>query len=307
MSNLRKLPDFTQLDLFSAEFTDITTRVMQDVMWRPFFALSNKPRLKPIVYSNDSVKIEIVGSVEGMATIFDADVLMWFISQIVEAKDRGEPPSPQIDFYPYDCLRGIRRDTGGRQYELLMKSLRRLHGTVVRTTIRRRDQISLSRSETQTLEAGFHWIESYGIHREMEKGKEVVKGATVVIPSWIYKSVINRKNVLTIDDDYFLMKGGLERVLYLIARKHVGRQKCYSLSMRQLHKKTGSERSFNKFSHDIRKLVERNGLPEYYMMLSPKYYKVMCEGHSIELPKYLWEQEAVTFWNREKLDFSTLP
>ena len=40
MSSLRKLPNYTQLDLFYADFSDIAIRALQDVMERPFFFLS---------------------------------------------------------------------------------------------------------------------------------------------------------------------------------------------------------------------------------------------------------------------------
>jgi len=307
MNNLRKLPDYTQLDLFSAEFGDIATRMVQDVMWRPFFALGKKPRFKPIKYKNDEVEIKIFGTTEyGIATIFDEDILMWLVSQIVEKRDKGEPISPKISFTPYECLQGMRRNTGGRQYELLKDGLKRLHTTSIETTIRRRDQVSLADGETRVLETGFHWLEAYGFNLVEHKGKEVVKGITVVLPNWLYQAAMKQNQVLTYHEDYLLMTSGYDRALYKIARKHTGRQKHYSLSMQQLYEKTGSDDRFSNFAGRIRERVEINGLPDYYMMLSPKYYKVMCEGHSIELPKYLWEQEAVTFWNREKLDFNTL-
>lgn len=309
MSNLRKLPDFTQLDLFSVEFTDIATRMVQDVMWRPFFALGKKPRFEPIVYKTDNTEIMIMGAKpDGIATIFDEDILMYLISLVVEAQDRGEPTSPQISFEPYTCLQGIRRDTGGTEYRLLIDGLRRLHSTTIRTTIRKKEQVSLADGRgRQVLETGFHWIEGYTVNRVQYKDREVVKGITVVLSNWLYQAAIKPKEVLTIDADYLSLTSGYDRVLYKIARKHTGRQKYYSLSMRQLYEKSGSQDRFSNFSNRIRERVGLNRLPEYYMMLSPKYYKVMCEGHSMELPKHLWEQEAVTFWNREKLDFNTLP
>jgi len=301
-SNLRKLPDFTQLDLFAADFTDIATRMLQDVMWRPFFALSNKPRFEPIVYSSENVEIMIVGSKPfGIATVFDADILMWLISQVVEAKDKGEVPSPQVDFKPYDCLRGIRRDTGGRQYKLLMNALRRLHSTTVVTSIRKRDQTSLSKADTHILEAGFHWVEAYGVHRKEHNGKETIDGITAVLPNWIYRAVTNQKNVLTFDEDYLLLKSGLDRAFYMIARKHVGRQKYYSLTMEQLHEKTGSEMIFSHFCREARKRLQLNGLPEYFMMLSPKGCSTLSLGNNTKLQPHHTDPEVITFWNQKHL------
>jgi len=302
MSNLRKLPDFAQLDLFPVQFTDIAPRMVQDVMWRPFFALGKKPRFKSIVYKTEHAEIKISGNAEyGMATIFDEDILMWLVSQVVEAKDRGEPTSPQISFEPYKCLQGIRRETGGRQYKLLKDGLKRLHSTTIETTIRRHDQTSLADGKKRKLEAGFHWIEAYGFNITEHRGKEVVKGITVVLPNWLYQASIRQKGVLTINEDYLLLTSGFDRVLYKIARKHTGKQKFYSLSMQQLHEKTGSEQRFSDFTIKIRQAVEQNGLPEYYMMLSPKGCKTLALNNRIGLAEVHWNQEVVTFWNQEYL------
>lgn len=301
MSNLRKLSDFTQLDLFTPDFSDISTRMLQDMMWRPFFALGKKPRHKPIEYKTDNVSVKIVGSGYGLATIWDADILMWIISQIVERLDKGEQPSPQVHFTPYECLQAIRRGTGGSQYLQVINALQRLHGTIVETTIRKPDQVSLTKSEVRRLKAGFHLLEAYGVQYTEDRGKEQVKGITVVLSNWLYKGVINRRNVLTINDDYFLLKGGLERVLYLLARKHTGKQKHYSASMRELYEKTGSEQPFHTFCRAVRKCVELNRLPEYFMMLSPKGCRTHCPGHSTELIEAHWNQEVITFWNQEYL------
>ena len=301
-TSLRKLPDFTQLDLFTAEYSDIAPRMLQDLMWRPFFALGKSPRSKPIIYKNDNVQIKISGIAEyGIATIWDADILTYITSLIVEARDKGEPTSPQVYFTPYDCLKGTRRDTGGSQYERVVNAIKRLTGTLIETNIRQPDQISLSKTEQKRLEVGFHWLEAYGVQHVKHNGKEAVKGITAVVPNWLYRAVINPRNILTINEDYFLITSGLNRMLYLIARKHVGRQKYYSASMRELYEKTGSEQRFSDFTRDVRRHVEANTLPEYYMMLSPKGCKTHRPRHSMELEPHHVELEVVTFWNQEWL------
>lgn len=287
-SNLRKLPDFTQLDLFSAEYTDIATRMLQDVMWRPFFALGKRPRFEPIVYQAKDVEIMITGAKpDGIATIWDADILMWVISQVIEARDRGEETSQQIYFTPYDCLRGIYRRTSGYEYQQVMKAIRRLHGTTVRTNIRKSDDMPLSPSDRNRLEVGFHWLESYGIQYVERNGKKIPQGVTAILPNWLYRAVIRQRNVLTIDDRYFSIKGGIERVLYLIARKHVGMQQAWGATMKELYRKTGSDAPFKNFAITVRKLVERDSLPEYALTL-----------HRNEQG-----EEVVTFWKRSYLDY----
>jgi hypothetical protein len=55
----------------------------------------------------------------GIATIWDADVLIWAASQIVEARDAGLRPSRLIRATPYEILRFIGRGTSLRDYQRL--------------------------------------------------------------------------------------------------------------------------------------------------------------------------------------------
>ncbi len=56
----------------------------------PFFSLSKSHRIRPIDFAtgNVSIRVEAVPD-HGMATIWDADILIWAASQIVEARDAG--------------------------------------------------------------------------------------------------------------------------------------------------------------------------------------------------------------------------
>jgi len=282
-SSLRKLPDYTQLDLFHADFDNIAMRALREVMERPFFALSNKPRSKPIIYKTSGAEVTISGGEPyGIATIYDHDILMWLVSQIVEAKDRGEETSPQLYFTPYDCLRGIQRRTGGSEYQLLAKSIQRLANTHIMTDIRKKDQIPLSLKERERLKIGFHWLESYGIQSIEKRGRETPQGITVVVPRWLYNGAVKHNRILTIDDRYFRLKGGLERVLYLIARKHCGNQKeGFVISMEKLYQKTGSESLLKVFASRIRKIAKEAPLPEYAMTV----YKGKYGGENVQFFK----------------------
>ena len=84
----RRLPpkgDF-QPHLFSANFADIPIRDQRDTMERPFFSLSKKPRLTPIEYRVGDIWVEVTANPKfGMATIWDADILIWAATQITEA------------------------------------------------------------------------------------------------------------------------------------------------------------------------------------------------------------------------------
>ena len=76
----------------------------------PFFSLSKSHRTAPIdfVAGDVSIRVEAVPD-HGMATIWDADILIWAASQIVEARDKGLRTSRLMAATPYEILNFIGR------------------------------------------------------------------------------------------------------------------------------------------------------------------------------------------------------
>ena len=125
------------LDPFEALGGTVAPRDQRDLMERPFFSLAKAKRVKPILYKTGNTEVQVYAVPEhGMATIWDADVLIWAASHLVEAADRGLPTSRFFRFTPYQLLTAIGRATGNRDYTLLRGALSRLQSTVIRTTIR---------------------------------------------------------------------------------------------------------------------------------------------------------------------------
>ena len=243
-----------QPDLFVATFADIPIRDQQDTMERPFFSLAKKPRLTPIKYQVGEVRVEVTANPNfGMATIWDADVLIWACTQLTEAIDRGQEPNRKIKFHHHNLLKAVRRSSSCRDYARLRAALERLTHTAVRTNIR---------SGATKKHASFHWLESWT--ESIDETAKETQGMTLTLPDWLYQGVIQKGGVLTIHEDYFLLTGGIERWLYRVARKHAGRQpQGWSFTMRQLYEKSGSLARFSDFALDIRKVAEQDTLPEY--------------------------------------------
>ena len=94
MSPPRPRHEREQLDLFRALPGGLAPRDAQDLMAYPFFSLAKSKRLAPIAFKAGPVVIRVEAVPEhGMATIWDADVLIWAASQIVEARDAGLRPT----------------------------------------------------------------------------------------------------------------------------------------------------------------------------------------------------------------------
>ena len=105
----------SQLDLFIALPSDIPVRDQQDVMERPFFSLSKSKRTVPIEYHVGDNYIRVTANdAYGMATIWDADILIWAASQITEALNKRLKTSRFFHLAAYDLLTFIRRGTSGR-------------------------------------------------------------------------------------------------------------------------------------------------------------------------------------------------
>jgi plasmid replication initiation protein len=247
-----------QPDLFAANFADIPIRDQRDTMERPFFSLAKTPRFTPIEYHVGDVRVEVSANPKfGMATIWDADILIWAATQVTEARDRGLAPSRVIQFHPHNLLKSIRRPTGGEHYQRLRAALDRLTHTAVRTNIR---------VQGKKKTASFHWLESWTEVIDETTGETT--GMTLTLPDWLFDGIVMKGGVLTIHEDYFLLTGGIERWLYRVARKHAGQQEGgWQFTMRQLYEKSGSSSRFSDFAIDVRKVVAMNSLPEYTGMI----------------------------------------
>jgi Replication initiator protein A len=94
-------PPDSQFDLFVPYLSDFPLRDQRETMERPFFSLAKRKRLKPIDYVSPDSKIwvKVAGHQDyGMATIWDADVLIWAASALMELREKGV--NDLLDFPP---------------------------------------------------------------------------------------------------------------------------------------------------------------------------------------------------------------
>lgn len=249
-------------DFFVADLIDYAPKDHTDMMERPFFSIAKRKRLKPIEYTNSDglVFVRVTPNPDhGIATIWDADILIYCISKVVAARDRGDNDFGQSIFVtPYELLKGIARETGGKDYADLIAAIKRLSTTSVETTIR----------GGKSRFAMFSWLEVEGEGEKLDNPSEI-KTLELRLSNWMFKGIMSGKGVLTLDREWFLLKGGLERVIYRIARKHAGDQpQGWMCSFDVLYKKTGSEEEMRNFAVRLRKLVAKNDLPRYAMRLT---------------------------------------
>jgi plasmid replication initiation protein len=249
----RLLPDRHPVgDFFIADITDWVLKGDRHSMEHPMFSLSKKPDHKVRRYEHNGVHITIKPGSDGLATIWDKDVLLYCISKLVAALNEGrQDVSRAVRLTAYDLLVTTNRTTGGRSYEELRAAFERLRGTSIMTDIT---------TNGIRQRRGFGLIDNWEIVDKAASGRMLA--VEIMLNQWLYNAIVARE-VLTLNRDYFRLSGGLERRLYELGRKHCGQQPKWTVSLELLHKKSGSTGPVKRFREMVKKVAMRDGLPDY--------------------------------------------
>jgi plasmid replication initiation protein len=240
-----------QGELFLCDLGDVPLKDDAATMEHPIFALSTKPDRTERHYEHAGNSVTISPSVRGLATIYDKDILIFAISQIMEAKNNGLPYSKEVAFNAYDFLRFANRMTNGQAYQGLKDSLVRLQGTVIQTDI-----VTGGIEQTDT----FGLVDKSRVRRKLRDG--TVTDWSITLSDWLFNA-IEANEVLTLHPDYFRLRKPLERRIYEIVRKHCGNQREWKVGVDLLLKKTGSQTSMKKFRQLLAPIMEADHLPDY--------------------------------------------
>lgn len=254
------LPDRqAQGDFFVCDIFDAVPKGDMASMEHPLFSLSTKPDLRVRRYEHHGKWLEITPSVKGLATIHDRDVLIYCISQIMAALNKGQEVSQRIRFRAYDLLVATNRNAAGTGYAQLKAALLRLAGTRIETNV--------TTGEMEQLD-GFGLIESYSIVRETREGR--MQEVEIKLSDWVFNA-IRHKEVLTLHRDYFRLRKPLERRIYELARKHCGHKDEWAISLELLQKKCGSNSTLREFRRLVGHILEQDRthhhMPDYAVTL----------------------------------------
>ena len=252
------IKEHQDLARFAASTADITPKDQIDLMARNWFSLT-PGRTTPIEHeyvdskTGQTETVRITGSSEhGIATIYDQDLLIFAISQWIDAKRLGLEPSRRIHFTPYQFFGWLNIAPHGTAYNRLKDALHRLKMTSIQTTIRS----DSSKSKRNRIRQ-FSWISEWEITEEQGE----VRGIEVVLAEWLFES-IQGFHVLTLDKKYFEIPGGVERWLYLYARQATGGPNgVWKETFKSLYQKSASQQEYKHYASTLRKLVQKNDLP----------------------------------------------
>jgi len=263
--SLRPTPaNDNQPDFFVPALHDIPVKDGIGLMDIAVFRLSRNQSRKAEIICHDlpGASVEISSGAYGMATIEDYDIILMAISHLAELVKRyraGKAPQPSRTFRPHsaEIFEFRRTSKGGMQYKALEKALDRLNTTRVKITVTDRNA-KLRASD------GFGLIDGYRVISRTDTGK--MGAVEITVPDWIYEGIVNHENpnILTVNPDYFLIRKGLARFIYRMARKAAGTGEARYM-FDTIHKRSGSTRAFRKFAFDLREVIAANDLPDYHL------------------------------------------
>jgi plasmid replication initiation protein len=251
MSEHLKQLKHPQGDLFVCDITDVILKDDLASMEHPFYSLSKKPDREPRRYEYKGQWIEFRPSIKGMPTIYDKDLIIYAISQLIAGMKEGRVVSKRVQIDPYAFLVFTQRGVGGRDYTALGDSLDRIDGTRFRTNIL---------FEGTRTDEWMGIIDGAKMKTDARTGK--IQSLELKLSDMVISSVEEMK-VLTLHKDYFRLSRPIERRIYEIARKAVGQDESWAFLMTTLHVKSGSKGSLREFRRQMRPIIEGNYLPDY--------------------------------------------
>lgn len=252
------LPDrHPQQDFFVLDIADVVPKDDTASMEHPLFSLATKPDMRHLEYYGGGNKLKIIPSGLGLPTIFDKDILIFCISQLMHKKNRGEKIGNRVRFSARELLVATNRPTNNLGYNRLEQAFQRLIGTTFTTNIRTGGKVS-TRIFNLVQEGGF-------VRTDDERFR--LDYCEVVLSDW-FMNAIESNEVVTISRDYFRLRRPLERRIYEIARKHCGTQPRWQVGLAKLQEKTGSNAPLKRFRHNLREIIENNHTPFYRIELT---------------------------------------
>ena len=277
-AHLPLLPErHPQHDLFICDVADAVLKDVMPQMEHPFYSLSKKPETCVRRYENNGQWLEVTPSVKGLATIYDKDILIYCISQVMAKLKAGEKVSQRVRINSRELLIFTNRGTAGKDYKALIEALDRLEGTRIRTNI-------VTGEEEQV--EGFGLIDASAIRRKHGFDGRLLY-CEIKLSDWVFNA-IRHNEVLTLHRDYFRLRKPLERRVYELARKHCGQQASWKVSLEVMLKKSGSQSPEKVFRQMIKTLAASDHLPDY---------RVEFDGSA----------DMVTFFNRGTMKASAIP
>ncbi|MFC6478542.1 replication initiator protein A [Pseudomonas asuensis] len=183
------------VEAFCADFSEWSVKDDVASMEFPIFSLSKQKDIRIREYTNPTTgkTIRVSPTMDGAATVFDKDLLIFIGSQLIQGRKAGRPVSQYVEVDVSRFLAATGRRVGGRSFELIVAMLRRLKGTSLETNI-----VTGGKEQLR----GFGLIEDYEVTRYTSNKKVLPKSRSrfqngYSTPSWNMRFLRWIRNILS--------------------------------------------------------------------------------------------------------------
>jgi hypothetical protein len=169
-------------DLFVPRMNELPLKDQREMMERPFFSLAKRKRLKAIEYESPDgeIRVHVSGNPTfGIATIWDADILIWAASHLNRFGRRARTTSPHHSHHGLRPAQGASsRHRGSR--------LSRAPGRA--SAPRGHHNPDLDPGSQAQKMAQFGWLDEWTM--EVDPETDAPRGLTITLSNWMFEGIL---------------------------------------------------------------------------------------------------------------------
>jgi plasmid replication initiation protein len=257
-STRRKAALPAQRELFALD-SPLTGEVRgeRSLMAFPFFSLSKNAWRKVLRYDHANVSIEVRPSANGVATIYDKEIVLYIASLMAEKLEAGEEVSQDFTFTAHDLFTVTGANHSARSYSRLSEALERLQGTQIKTNIE---------AGGEGEEGFFSWLSEARLHYTRTRtGERRLKAIRVRLCDWLYRAILRDRQVLDYATTYFQL-GPIERRIYEVARASA-EEGAFETDLATFRLQIGYQNPLSNFRVSLKEIAAENAIPDYDLTL----------------------------------------
>ena len=252
----------------------------RSLMAFPFFALAKTAWMKPLTYQTDTVSIEVRPSANGVATIYDKEIVLYIASLMAAKLEAGEQVGQDFVFTAHDMFQVTGANHSARSYGRLSEALERLQGTQIKTNIE---------AGGEGEEGFFSWLSEAKLHYTRVKGGDRrLKAVKVRLCDWLYRAILLDRHVLDYAAAYFQL-GPIERRIYEVARagshpqaavggEGGGEGETLDVDLATFRLQVGYQNPLANFRQALRAIAGSDAIPGYRVELVDTVDESVGEG-----------------------------
>jgi len=253
-----------QRDLFQLD-SPLTGEIRgeRSLMAFPFFALSKNAWMKPLTYDHKAVSIEVRPSANGVATIYDKEIVLYIASLMAAKVEAGEDVAQDFVFTAHDLFSVTGSNHSARSYARLSEALERLQGTQIKTNIE---------AGGEGEEGFFSWLSEARLHYSKTKtGERRLKAVKVRLCDWLFRAILRDRQVLDYAAAYFQL-GPIERRIYEVARSTCeagedGEAERLEVDLATFRLQIGYQNPLSNFRTALKAIAGTGTIPDYDLEL----------------------------------------